>query len=130
MGKEIALRVATTDHVPMYGIGGKVVNIWDAPAESVAAMLNDRASEALAEWEDYHKRVRDIRTYRDFVANEDPETVHGMQLELEQQRERLADGLADVIVAACDLAKVSGVRLQDALNRNKAWQTERGRIDG
>ena len=130
MGEEIVLRVRTHDRVPMYGMCGPDVSIWDAPADSVAVMLYERETAALAEQEDYHELVRGIRAYRDFAADEDPETLHGMQIELEQRRERLADGLADVIVLVCDLARISGVRLQDALDRNKAWQTERGRIDG
>lgn len=42
--------------------------------------------------------------------------------------EHLADELADVIVAACDLAKRVGLDLPDALDRSRIRQWERGRI--
>lgn len=130
MSKEINLRVRPLDRAPMYGTGGESVPIWDADRKSTAAKIPEEAAEAFGEYQDFERRAHDLRTYRDFVAHEDPETAHEMGAELQRQRQRLGDELADVIVAAVDLALICGVDLNDALERHEMRQIERGRIDG
>ena len=130
MSKETNLRVKTLDRIPMYGIGGPIKNVWDATPSATPGMLVDETQNAHCEWEDYQKRVEDIRAYRDFVANDDPETVHDMQVELEQQRKKLAEGLAGVIMSACTLAMLCGVDLQGALDLHAAELEEKGYVNG
>lgn len=133
MGKEIALRVCPLDRAPMFGVGGVNVLIHFASRKATAAKLTEEAAEAFHEWQDYDRRSQDIQRYRDHVEHEDPDTMRVMRQRLRRQRERLADELSDVIVAAVDVAKVCGVGqedLQAALDRNRARQIVRGRIDG
>lgn len=130
MSEEITLRVRPLDRAPRYGTAGENVPIMEVERKTVAAKLTEEAAEAFTEWQDLEGRTRDLRRYRDFVANEDPETVHDMREELREQRDRLGDELGDVVVAAVDLAVACGVDLQGALGRNEARQVERGRIDG
>ena len=129
MGKDITLRVRPLDRAPMYGTGGESVPLWDTDRKSTAAKIPEEAAEAFHEFQDFEMRAHDLRAYRDFVMYEDPQTVSQMGEELRRQR-RLGDELADVIVAAVDLALICGVDLNDALERHEVRQIERGRIDG
>ena len=130
MGKDITLRVRPLDRAPMYGTGGESVPLWDTDRKSTAAKIPEEAAEAFHEFQDFEMRAHDLRAYRDFVMYEDPQTVNEKSVELQHQRQRLGDELADVIVAAVDLALICGVDLNDALERHEVRQIERGRIDG
>lgn len=107
----ITLKVRTLDRAPMHGTGGELVPIAECDPKGVAAKLLEEAAEAYGAWQIY------ANTDTDFMR----ELTWGPQL---------ADELADVITAACDLAKVCGLDLQAALDRNECRQIERGRIDG
>ena len=108
------LVVRTLDRAPMHGTGGELVPIMECDPKGVAAKVLEEAAEVYGAWQDL------ATPGSEFVM----EFGGGKPLE-----RRLADELADVITAACDLAKVCGLDLQAALDRNELRQRERGRID-
>lgn len=115
MSNAITLTVHTLDRAPMHGTGGELVPIMECDPKGVAAKVLEEAAEAYGAWQDLAAPGAELVI----------EYVGGKPLE-----RRLADELADVITAACDLAKVCGLDLQAALNRNERRQIERGRVDG
>jgi len=112
MSKTMELKVRTLDRAPMHGTGGELVPIAECDPKGVAAKLLEEAAEAYGAWQIY--------------ANADTDFMRGLTW-----GPQLCDELADVITAACDLAKACGLDmgLQAALDRNGRRQIERGRID-
>lgn len=114
MKNTITLTVRTLDRAPMHGTGGEPVPIMECDPKGVAAKVLEEAAEAYGAW-------HNLDEVMELSANA---TLARFA------REDLADELADTITAACDLAKVCGLDLQAALDRNERRQIERGRIDG
>ena len=133
MKNTITLTVRTLDRAPMHGTGGGLVPITECDHKGVAAKLLEEAAESYGAWQVFdeddketHCGNRSCTTceYREgcWTYNH-PDAV-------QREKEAFADELADVITAACDLAKVCGLDLQAALDRNERRQVEGGRIDG
>ena len=114
MSDAITLRVRTLDRAPMHGTGGELVPIMECDPKGVAAKVLEEAAEVFGSWQ----------TFEGMHSMGAPDGIDKTNLA------RLADELADVITAACDLAKVCGLDLQAALDRNERRQIERGRVDG
>lgn len=114
MSDAITLKVRTLDRAPMHGTGGELVPIMECDPKGVAAKVLEEAAEVFGSWQ----------TFEVMHSMGAPDGIDKTNLA------RLADELADVITAACDLAKVCGLDLQEALDRNERRQIERGRIDG
>ena len=114
MSDAITLKVRTLDRAPMHGTGGELVPIMECDPKGVAAKVLEEAAEVFGAWQNLD----------DVMGLTTPNTLARFA------REDLADELADVITAACDLAKVCGLDLQAALDRNECRQIERRRVDG
>lgn len=109
MARRIELSVTTLDRAPMWGTSRDLVPLHECDGKSMAAKLTEEAAEAFKEWQNMQAAV--MRGY-------------GIGL----MKDHLADELADLIVLACDLAKVYDIDLQDALDRCERRNRERGRI--
>lgn len=115
------LLVSTLDRAPMHGTGGELVPLAECDPKGVAAKLTEEAAEAFGAWQRMHEMEGDPNASAiDFSES----------TELDRARLRLIDELADVIVVACDIAKLYRLDLACALLRNERRQIERGRIDG
>ncbi|MBR3328893.1 MAG: hypothetical protein IKG22_16405 [Atopobiaceae bacterium] len=114
MAEICTLNVPTLDRAPMWGTGGELVPLAECDGKSMAAKLTEEAAEAYESWQcvdgcEYIGKPECLRTC--LVC------------------EFLADELADLIVLACDLAKVHKLDLQAALDRCGERNRERGRIN-
>lgn len=122
MAEICTLNVPTLDRAPMWGTGGELVPLAECDGKSMAAKLTEEAAEAFGEWQYVDYCLSNVAEICPSCRDDGGRGSCAVKL-------FLANELADVIVVACDLAKLYDIDLQDALDRCGERNRERGRIN-